>query len=233
MLRREFGWRSTQSGDRHAPPQSTRRRRISTSPRRSSTSLLRRGAASIAPKLPERRRSRFPRRKTRIRRARKALLSARSSLPAASRRNLLRRPTGASRLTSIHGAPDAKIVSSAPGVPDRVSTSDMPRCCVSARGRALRPSPNREASPIRDGQPPEKRTQAWAEKALYTPADQILVLSGNPRVADGGMVTTAKTIRINRASDDAFADGRRKEHLQRTQGATQRRVAGRQLRRFM
>src|ERR1700733_8927383 len=31
---------------------------------------------------------------------------------------------GASRLTSIHGAPHAQIVSSGPGVPDRVSTSD-------------------------------------------------------------------------------------------------------------
>jgi lipopolysaccharide export system protein LptA len=58
-----------------------------------------------------------------------------------------------------------------------------------------------------DNQPPDKRTQAWADRALYTPADQILVLSGSPRVSDGGMVTTAKTIRINRATDDAFAVG--------------------------
>ena len=58
-----------------------------------------------------------------------------------------------------------------------------------------------------DGQPPSKRTQAWADKALYTPADLILVLTGGPRVAEGSMVTTAKTIRINRATDDAFADG--------------------------
>ena len=57
-----------------------------------------------------------------------------------------------------------------------------------------------------DGQVPSKRTKAWADKALYTPADRILVLTGSPRVAEGGMVTTAKTIRINRATDDAFAD---------------------------
>ena len=58
-----------------------------------------------------------------------------------------------------------------------------------------------------DGQLPSKRTQAWAEKALYTPADRILVLTGSPRVSEGSMVTTARTIRINRATDDAFADG--------------------------
>ena len=58
-----------------------------------------------------------------------------------------------------------------------------------------------------DGQAPSKRTQAWADKALYTPADRILVLTGSPRVSDGSMVTTARTIRINRATDDAFADG--------------------------
>jgi lipopolysaccharide export system protein LptA len=58
-----------------------------------------------------------------------------------------------------------------------------------------------------DGQPPEKRTQAWAHKAVYTPADRILVLTGSPRIADGGMVTTAKTIRIDRASDQSLADG--------------------------
>ena len=57
-----------------------------------------------------------------------------------------------------------------------------------------------------DGQVPSKRTQAWADKAVYTPADRILVLTGSPRVSEGSMVTTARTIRINRATDDAFAD---------------------------
>jgi len=58
-----------------------------------------------------------------------------------------------------------------------------------------------------DGQAPRKRTQAWADKALYTPEDRILVLTGSPRVSEGSMVTTAHTIRINRVTDDAFADG--------------------------
>ncbi len=58
-----------------------------------------------------------------------------------------------------------------------------------------------------DGQTPDKRTQAWANKAVYTPADGLLVLTGGPRVAEGSMLTTATTIRMNRTTDDAFAEG--------------------------
>ena len=47
--------------------------------------------------------------------------------------------------------------------------------------------------------------QAWANLARYTPADQMLALTGNPRVVNGGMQTTANTIRINRATGDALA----------------------------
>ncbi len=115
-------------------------------------------------------------------------------------------PAGSSRLNSIRGAPNAKIVNSVPDQPDRVSTSQtLDGAFLPAGGISSITQQGRVA--YSDGQTPEKRTQAWADKALYTPADHILVLSGSPRVADGGMVTTAKTIRINRASADAFADG--------------------------
>ena len=49
--------------------------------------------------------------------------------------------------------------------------------------------------------------QAWANSARYTPSDQMLLLNENPRVESGGMVTTAKRMRINRATGDALADG--------------------------
>ncbi len=49
--------------------------------------------------------------------------------------------------------------------------------------------------------------KAWAQRGEYTAADQMLVLNGSPRVVDGGMTTTAQTIRMNRATGDAFADG--------------------------
>jgi len=41
-----------------------------------------------------------------------------------------------------------------------------------------RPSLSRESVAYTDNQPPDKRTQAWADNALYTPADSILLLSG-------------------------------------------------------
>jgi lipopolysaccharide export system protein LptA len=112
---------------------------------------------------------------------------------------------GASRLTSIHGAPDAKIVNLAPGLPDRVSTSQtLDAMFLPQGGIASVIQQGRVA--YSDGEAPSKRTQAWADKAIYTPADKILVLTGSPRVAQGSMLTTARTIRINRATDDAFAD---------------------------
>ncbi len=115
-------------------------------------------------------------------------------------------PDGSSRLASVHGAPDAKIVNSAPGLPDRVSTSRMLDANFLPEG-GIESIIQQGSVAYTDNQAPEKRTQAWAEKALYTPADRVLVLTGSPRVSEGSMVTTAKTIRINRDSDDAFADG--------------------------
>ncbi len=112
---------------------------------------------------------------------------------------------GASRLTSIHGAPDAKIVNLAPGLPDRVSTSQTLDATFLPQG-GIASVIQQGSVAYSDGQVPSKRTQAWADNALYTPADKILVLTGSPRVAQGSMLTTARTIHINRATDDAFAE---------------------------
>jgi lipopolysaccharide export system protein LptA len=113
---------------------------------------------------------------------------------------------GKSRLASLHGAPNARIVNVDPGVPDRVSTSQLLNATFSPKG-GIDSIIQRGTVFYTDDLPPDKRTQAWAEKALYTPADHLLLLTGSPRVTDGGMNTTATTIRINRASNDAFADG--------------------------
>ncbi len=115
-------------------------------------------------------------------------------------------PESSSRLTSIHGAPNAKIVNLAPGLPERVSTSQTLDATFFPQG-GIATVIQQGSVAYDDGQVPSKRTQAWAEKALYTPADRILVLTGSPRVSEGSMVTTARAIRINRDTDDAFADG--------------------------
>ncbi|MGC1228114.1 MAG: LptA/OstA family protein, partial [Candidatus Sulfotelmatobacter sp.] len=111
-----------------------------------------------------------------------------------------------SRLASIHGAPDAKIVNSAPGVPDRVSTSENFDATFLPEG-GIGSLIQRGGVAYTDDQPANKQTQAWAETAAYNPATGILVLSGNPRVTEGGMATTAKTIRINRLTNEALAEG--------------------------
>jgi lipopolysaccharide export system protein LptA len=113
---------------------------------------------------------------------------------------------GKSRLASLHGAPDARIVNLAPGAPDRVSTSQVLNATFLPAG-GIDSIVQQGSVFYTDGQPLDKRTQGWADKALYTPADHVLLLTGSPRVTDGGMTTAANTIRINRATDDAFADG--------------------------
>ncbi len=114
-------------------------------------------------------------------------------------------PRGASRLASVHGAPDAKIVSISPEEPDRISTSQTLDAVFLPEG-GMSSIIQQGSVTYTDGQPPEKRTQAWAEKAVYTPSDQILQLTGSPRISDGGMVTTAKNVRINRSTNDVFAN---------------------------
>ena len=111
---------------------------------------------------------------------------------------------GRNHLASVHGAPAARIVNSTPGEPDRTSTSDAVDASFLPQG-GIDAMTQQGNVAYTDGQNPEKRVQAWADSARYTPSDQMLVLSGNPRVVNGGMAATANTFRINRATGDALA----------------------------
>ena len=111
---------------------------------------------------------------------------------------------GRNHLASVHGAPAARIVNSTPGEPDRTSTSDAVDAYFLPQGGIDAITQHGNVA-YTDGQNPDKRVQAWADLARYTPADQMLVLSGNPRVVNGGMATTANSFRINRATGDALA----------------------------
>jgi lipopolysaccharide export system protein LptA len=113
---------------------------------------------------------------------------------------------GKNRLTTIHGAPNARIVSSTPGQPDRVSTSDSVDAKFLPQGGIETVTQQGDVA-YSDQQSPDKRMQASAESARYTPADQMLVLSGSPRITNGGMATTAKVVRIDRATGDDVAEG--------------------------
>jgi lipopolysaccharide export system protein LptA len=106
------------------------------------------------------------------------------------------------RMQSLHGEPQAKIVSVVPGQPDRVSTSRALDVRFDAVTGAI--ANIRQAGNVRyvDGQ----RT-ASAEQADYDPATTELVLSGHPRFTDTGITTTAQTLSMNQKTGDAAAEG--------------------------
>jgi lipopolysaccharide export system protein LptA len=112
--------------------------------------------------------------------------------------------TEKNRLATLHGEPQARIVNSkiggAPGQ-DRVSTSQILDVIFRPEGGVRSITQAGHVAYV-DG--PQK---AWAERGEYTTADQMLVLSGSPRVVDNGMTTTAQTIRMSRTTGDAIAEG--------------------------
>src|SRR5580698_4826926 len=105
------------------------------------------------------------------------------------------------QLSTVHGAPDARIVSKNPGQQDRVSTSHTVDATFQP-GRGIESLVQQGTVVYNDGD-----RKAWGEQGRYTPADQILILTGSPRVSEGGMTTTAQTMRLERATGTAFADG--------------------------
>jgi len=105
-----------------------------------------------------------------------------------------------SEFVSLHGAPDAKIVTTTPGQPDRVSGSDKLDVAFRQAGGVESITQAGNLSYV-DGD-----RKAWAEQARYTPADTVLTLTGSPRVVESGMTTTAKTMRLNRTTGDATAE---------------------------
>ncbi|MGO9126321.1 MAG: LPS export ABC transporter periplasmic protein LptC [Terriglobales bacterium] len=105
------------------------------------------------------------------------------------------------QLSTVHGFPDARIVSQNPGQLDRVSTSRTLDATFQP-GRGIETLVQQGSVAYNDG-----GRKAWAEHGRYTTADQMLVLTGSPRVTEGGMTTTAQTMRLDRATGTAFADG--------------------------
>ena len=118
------------------------------------------------------------------------------------------------RLSTLHGEPDARIVSGvldagkvastksgAPPPTNRVSTSRMLDVVFLPEGGVSSITQTGALTYV-DGM-----QKAWAQRGEYTASDQMLVLNGSPRVVDGGMTTTAQIVRMNRATGDAYAEG--------------------------
>ena len=110
------------------------------------------------------------------------------------------------QLSQVHGTANARVASPTPsqnGVaqPERVTTSDTIDAFFRP-GTGIDSLVQKGHFAYRSGS-----QQAFAESARYTPADQMLMLSGSPRIIDAGMETTARSVRLNRATGDGFAQG--------------------------
>ena len=110
------------------------------------------------------------------------------------------------RLASVHGAPNARVTTTAAAgsgtpEPDRITTSDSIDAQFNA-GTGLRTAIQQGNFTYTAG-----TQKAFADHARYTAADSTLTLSGSPRIMDAGMMTTANSIRLNRATGEGFAQG--------------------------
>ena len=112
------------------------------------------------------------------------------------------------RLTGLKGTPNAKIVMSTPGQPDKVSTSDRVSVTFAATGGIDSLVQEGNFHYVEDAK--GGRREAWAGKATYNTgqgANDVLKLSGSPRFVEGSMTTTADAMEIGRTTGDAFASG--------------------------
>jgi lipopolysaccharide export system protein LptA len=105
------------------------------------------------------------------------------------------------RLASVHGAPNARITTSNPGQRDRVSSSNTVDVSLGANGGVDSIVQQGSVGYV-DGE-----RKAWADRARYTPADQMLTLTGSPRVVEQGMTITSNTMQLNRSTGEALAEG--------------------------
>ena len=110
------------------------------------------------------------------------------------------------QLSQVHGEAHARLVTGAPAgshplQPDRISTSDS----IDA---FFRPGTGIE-NVVQAGHfvYAAGSQKAFAASANYTPADQMLALTGSPRILDSGMETTANSVRLNHATGDGIAQG--------------------------
>ena len=111
------------------------------------------------------------------------------------------------RLQTLHGWPDSRIVSVTPGQPDKTSTAEQLDVTFGPDGGVQKLI--QKGNFAYHEPPPNPNTggrSAFADTAVYTPDDQVLVLIGSPRIVDGGMTTTAVHVRMNRGTGEGFAD---------------------------
>jgi lipopolysaccharide export system protein LptA len=105
------------------------------------------------------------------------------------------------RPVSLYGTPDAKIDDTVPGKPDRILTSRELTAKFNDKGEIV------SADQTGDFHYQEGTQTASAERAKYSAAEEMILLSGSPRVVDAtqGITLTADSIQLNRKTRNAFA----------------------------
>jgi lipopolysaccharide export system protein LptA len=108
------------------------------------------------------------------------------------------------RLRTLHGEPQAKIdwQNPTPGGADRISTSRVLDVTFDPK------SAGKTESVVQQGNVHyvDSDREAFAQRGRYTPQNDLIVLTGAPRVLASGTITTAATVTINRQTGEAVAE---------------------------
>jgi lipopolysaccharide export system protein LptA len=110
------------------------------------------------------------------------------------------------RIQRILGEPNARITSTSAGQPEKVSTSDKLEVTYTPQGVLAdvvqQGNFRYHEKLVKDGD-----RIATADTAHYSPSDNMLHLTGSPRIVEGGMSMTANVVHINRHTGEAVAEG--------------------------
>lgn len=110
--------------------------------------------------------------------------------------------TAQNRMSSLSGTPNAKLVTTTPGQPERVVSAHRMVASFDTRSAARTSIRNIEVEGKVDYK--EGQRSATAERGRFNPGDDTLHLEGSPRVQDdeSGFIIAAKTLRLNRRSGE-------------------------------
>jgi lipopolysaccharide export system protein LptA len=103
------------------------------------------------------------------------------------------------RPVSLYGTPDAKIVDTVSGKPDRILTSRELTAKFNDKGEIV------SADQSGDFHYQEGTQTATADRAKYAAAEETILLTGSPRIVDSGATLTADSIQLNRKTRNAVA----------------------------
>ena len=108
------------------------------------------------------------------------------------------------RISSLHGEPNAKVAFG--GASPRTSTSREVTATFDTRSPRTAVQSIEQAG---DFAYQEGARTAYSERARYTPGDEVITLTGGPRVQDkqSGIALTANTVRLVRRMNEATAEG--------------------------